>query len=135
MKTSTAGDREFFDETSIDVAPAPSLTRLYATHYGMASIVIVPRGVFPGGRVTTSHVTTDEAHSQMHPPAAGRQAFLTSFGGWLGRCSALEVFTHVHRVPLARDRSVIAGSTGPEATPGPAPGICDYVNSRLRPQE
>jgi len=69
-----------FEEQLLDIAPAPVLPRLEGLDYLVVCGVEMLRRVFVGGVVTATNVTTVEAQTQVHPPAASAEALLATFG-------------------------------------------------------
>ena len=62
----------------VDVAPRPSLPGLKRRSKRVLVRRRVPRRVTVRRRVTAAHLAAGQAHPQMHPPSAGRQAIRTS---------------------------------------------------------
>jgi hypothetical protein len=62
----------------IDVTPAPLLARLNRSHDRMFRRIEMPRRMSILRRVAASHMTTLQAHPQMHPLAANLQALLAT---------------------------------------------------------
>jgi hypothetical protein len=62
----------------VNVAPAPVLMRLEASHDRMCRLMEMPRGVLARRFVAATDMSADEAKPQMHPPTARLEAFFAA---------------------------------------------------------
>lgn len=68
------------EEQLIDIAPTPVFPRLERLDQRIVRGVEMLRRMFIGRVVTAANMAAAKAKTQMHPPAAGAEALLATFG-------------------------------------------------------
>jgi hypothetical protein len=88
----------------VDIAPHPTLSRLDGTHQRVLRFVEVLGSVLVLGRVTTSHLTTTQAETQVNPRIAEFHAVFANVCGCRRDFDLVEVCALLlHDSPFIRD--------------------------------
>src|SRR5688500_19994344 len=84
----------------MDIAPSPLLVR-QSYHYRVVSFLVVLRGMKTDRRITTSYMTTNEAHTQCDPISAFDLTFFASCCFWVHVfvCTS-KMFTSIFRIHI-----------------------------------
>src|ERR1700678_2475677 len=96
----------------IDETPAPALTRLNRPHNRMFRRIEMLRSMSVGRRIAASHMTTNQAHPQMHPLAANLQALLATLRRRLHLPNLIQMATF-HGNTFPRPDSISPSDTNP----------------------
>jgi hypothetical protein len=81
---------------AVHVAPAPFIARDPKLDNGVAGFMEVLGGVFTGRVVTAADMSACQAQAQVHPPAAGPEAFFTPCGVGCHISDLIHMLAFVH---------------------------------------